>query len=34
MLTGYTDADIARDIDTRKFISCFVLTFIRRAMSW
>ncbi|URD85076.1 Retrotransposon protein [Musa troglodytarum] len=34
VLTDYTDADMARDIDTRKFTSGFVLTFAGGAMSW
>ena len=34
MLTGYTDADMARDIDTRKSTSGYVLTFAGGAVSW
>ena len=34
MLTGYTDADMARDIDTRKSTSSYVLTFAGGAVSW
>ncbi|KAJ8466528.1 hypothetical protein OPV22_029080 [Ensete ventricosum] len=34
VLTGYTDADMARDIDTRKSTSGFVLTFAGGAVSW
>ena len=33
-LTGYTDADMARDIDTRKSTSGYVLTFAGGAVSW
>ena len=34
VLTGYTDADMARDIDTRKSTSGYVLTFAGGAVSW
>ena len=34
VLTGYTDADMARDIDTRKSTSGYVLTFVGGAVSW
>jgi len=33
-LTAYTDADMARDIDTRKSTSGFVLTFAGGVVSW
>ena len=34
VLPGYTDADMARDIDTRKSTSGFVVLFARGAVSW
>ncbi|KAJ8492114.1 hypothetical protein OPV22_013835 [Ensete ventricosum] len=34
VLTGYTDADMIRDIDTRKSTSGFVLIFAGGAVSW
>ena len=34
VLTDYIDADMARDIDTRKSISGYVLIFAGGAMSW
>ena len=33
-LEGYTDSDIARDLDCRKSTSGYLFTFLRRAISW
>ena len=34
MLDGYTDSDMAGDVDSRKSISGFMMTFARGAVSW
>ena len=33
-IEGYSDSDFAGDIDDRKFISCYVFTLARGAISW
>ncbi|RVW75392.1 Retrovirus-related Pol polyprotein from transposon TNT 1-94 [Vitis vinifera] len=34
MLVGCTDADMARDVDSRKSTSCYLITFSRGAVLW
>ena len=34
MLTGYSDADMARDVDSRKSTSGYLITFAGGAISW
>ena len=34
MLDGYTDSDMASDVDSKKSISGFLMTFARGAVSW
>ena len=34
VLVGYTDADMAGDIDSRKSTSGFLITFARGAVAW
>ena len=34
MLYGYTDSDMVGDVDSRKSISGFVMTFVGGAVSW
>lgn len=34
MLTGYSDADMARDVDSRKSISGYLITFAGGVISW
>ena len=34
MLVGCTDADMARDVDSRKSTSCYLITFSRGTVSW
>ena len=34
MLDGYTDSDMASDVDSRKSISVFLITFAGGAVSW
>ena len=33
-LEGYTDSDMARNLDSRKSISRYLFTFAKGAMSW
>ena len=34
MLDGYTDSDMASDVDSKKSISGFLMTFARGEVSW
>lgn len=34
ILTGYTDSDLARDVDSRKSISSYLITFIGGVVAW
>ncbi|KAH0706115.1 hypothetical protein KY289_011191 [Solanum tuberosum] len=34
ILCGYTDSDMAGDVDTRKSTSCYLITFVGGAVSW
>ena len=34
MLNGYTDSDMASNVDSRKSISGFLMTFVGGAISW
>ena len=34
MLNGYTDSDMASNVDFRKSISGFLMTFVGGAISW
>ena len=34
MLVGYTDSDMASDVNSKKSVSRFLITFTRGAVSW
>ena len=34
MLDGFTDGDMAGDVDSRKSTSVYLMTFARRAIAW